>query len=860
MSRRRARRLDPGVRPGDVALAVRVDPEQSDRFSGEVRHELTLDRARRVIELHCAELSVSRARVTADGTTAKGRIERCPERETVRVHLTRPVGPGPVTLALGFRGGLRSDLRGFYLAHSGEHRYALTQLAATHARRMFPCFDEPAMKARFSVRVTTRPELQVIANQPVREVSAPDADGFVTWDFTPTPPLASYLVALAIGRFVPSRRVRVGRTPIRVWHVPGKEALTGFALRAARESLARLETWFALPHPYEKVDLVAVPDFEFGAMENAGAVFFRESALLLDPATASAAERHRVAEIVAHELSHMWFGNLVTMAWWDDLWLNESFATWMAFHVVDDWKPEWELWRGFQQGTAIALATDALADTHPVYTVVHDVDEATENFDEITYEKGAAIVRMIARSLGPAFRRGVRAHVRAHREGNATAADLWRALEEASGRDVRALAEAWITQPGYPLVTLRRTRHGRSLALEQRPFRMSRRRGVVPEDARWPVVFRGAALAGRTRLPLEARFGGARTRLPLAEKQRGRPVLGNAEREGFFRVAYAPDEMAGLAAAAPALRPIERMGLVDDAWALTRAGAGPLESFLMLADALAEDEDPMVLGTLAGPLRTLGDEVAPCAGDAAVAGLRRWLAGRYGPPLRGAPFARRAGDEEARAARAHRLAILGLVAEDARVRAAAHEACLAYLDDATALAPEYADVAVSLAARAGDAALFERLERSWQEATTPQGARRALLALPAFRAPELVDRALAHTLGTRVAGGDVALVLVRAFANPEAAPRTWRFLTRHWGRLSRRVGGMLVTRVVEATAALGTSEARREVAAFFRAHPIPTGERTLRQTLERFDLERRFRRRAAPELCGWLEDPARPQP
>ena len=852
MTSRRATRLDPEIRPSEVDLHVRVDPEKDDAFSGTVRIALRLGHATRSIELHATEIQTSAARVTADGETLRGRIDRDPARETIRVHLGRRIGPGPVELELAFRGRLRQDLRGFYRARSGRYGYALTQLAATHARRMFPCFDEPAMKASFRVSVTTRRTLTVLANQPCVRTEAAGR-GFVTHHFSRTPPLASYLVAVAVGRFEASKTAHVGRTPIRVWHVPGKGHLTGFALQAARASLARLEHWFALPHPYEKLDLVAVPDFEFGAMENAGAVFFRETALLLDTKTANATERRRVAEIVAHELSHMWFGNLVTMAWWDDLWLNESFATWMAFHVIDDWKPAWGIWRGFQDGTAVALRVDSLSDTHPVYCEVHDVATATENFDEITYEKGAAIVRMIERTLGGAFRRGVRRYIRDHREGNTVASDLWRALAVASGRDVGALAGTWIEQAGHPVVEVRPSRDGGRIGLTQRPFQAGRRPGAVPPSTRWPVPWSGRVLGGKTSgRRLGATLTGSRAHVRVPSHLRGRPVYGNADQGGFFRALHRPEELAEIAAHARELSPVERMGLVDDAWALAQSGDLPLQAFLDLVPDLARDGDPAVLGALASAIQTITQEVVPGLGSDAAERWRCFLRSAFGP-LRGEPFRAPRGNDDVRDARAHRLAILGGAAEEPAILAAAAVAARNYCIDPARLDPAFADVAVRLAAEHGGKVLFDRFERVWRRARTPQLARRALMAQSRFRDPALFRRALDHTLDPALPSGDVAILLVRGFANPVGAGATWQFTKRHWKALRRRMGAMLVTRVIDATPALATLEGRRDVAAFFRTHPVPTAERAVRQALERFDLGIAFRGRATAELEPWLE-------
>jgi puromycin-sensitive aminopeptidase len=483
------------VRPLQVDLQLELDPASGPSFAGSVVHQLRIDRSRRSITLHSADLRVSGARLEAGDLQQRGRIEAHPEQETLEIHFPRPIPPGEARLALSFRGRLRGDLRGLYAARGGDDAYAFTQLEAADARRVFPCFDEPDKKARFRISVTTAARHTVLSNQPVEKIEPLEAGRKIV-HFERTPPLSTYLLALAVGPLVASEPTHLGETEIRVWHVPGKERLTDFGLETARETLERLQAYFDLPYPYAKLDLVAVPDFEAGAMENAGAVFFRETLLLVDPETATLQEKKRAAEVICHELAHMWYGDLVTMAWWDDLWLNEAFATWMAFQVVDAWKPEWRMWNDFQHYRAAALGLDALEQTHPIYTKVRSPAEATENFDLITYEKGASVVRMIERYLGAeTFRTGVRNYIRAHQESNTVAADLWRALSEASGQDVEAIARAWIEQPGFPLLRLRRgRRQGKPiLRYSQERFFANPKAAAKPRyaDSRWPIPWIG---------------------------------------------------------------------------------------------------------------------------------------------------------------------------------------------------------------------------------------------------------------------------------------------------------------------------------------------------------------------------------
>jgi puromycin-sensitive aminopeptidase len=839
---------------------VEVDPSRSDAFRGEVGIALTLARRSRAIRLHARDLRVSHPRVEWKGGSLRGRIVALPDVEMIEVVFEEPVPPGEATLKLRFSGRLRRDLCGLYGASVGRRRYAFTQLEATDARKFFPCFDEPAMKARFRLRVTTGAANAVVSNAPVARTRR-HGDRRKTVEFAETPPLSTYLVALAVGELERSRPVRVGPTEIRIWHTPGKPRLSAFGLEAAKECLTRLESYFGLPYPYAKLDLVAVPDFEFGAMENAGAVFFRETLLLLDPATATLSEKKRAAEVIAHELAHMWYGDLVTMAWWDDLWLNEAFATWMAFAVVDDWRPEWRMWHDFQHARAAALELDALRHTHPIYCEVRTAAEASENFDLITYEKGASVVRMLERYLGPAtFRRGVRRYIRRHSEGNTVAGDLWRALSEASGEEVEPLMRAWIEREGHPVLEIRRVRvRGRTqLHLSQQRFVESRRRGGRPPAARWPIPWVARVGVGRRgRGRLERRLvSGARERVDLG-KEDPRFVYGNAEEAGFFRPLHAGGEFAALLRCLSSLLPVERMALVDHHWALVRAGRAPVGSVLDLAAALAEDPDPDVLIALHKPLTFLADHLVPEAAPGCEAGLRGWVSRHFGAPL--ASLGWDAGRDEDDATRMRRAALLGIVggiAAEPELLGEAARRCERYLTDRRAIDANLADPVVNLAARTGSAQLHRRLVRATAKAGTPQEQRRFLLALGSFRDPRQVRRSLELCLGSAVATQDLTFLLARLLANPAARERSWAFLCQRWTRLERRMPSLLASRLVESTWHLLTPAYRREVAAFFREHPVPSGERALRQALERFDWYRGFRRPAARELAAYLRENA----
>jgi puromycin-sensitive aminopeptidase len=844
-------RLPTDVRPREYDLHVAPDLERGT-FGGEVRIAVQLGKPRSTIVLHAAELSVKRATALVGDEEVRARPSLDAHDETVTLTFPRALPAGEVTLSLAWTGKLNKHLRGLYAASSGEQRYAFTQCEAADARRILPCFDEPAFKARFRVAVSARAGDTVLSNAPIAS-ETPSGGGWRRVQFETTPPLSTYLLAIGVGPLEATAPRLLGRTPIRVWHVPGKGHLAAFGLEAGYEALARLEDYFGLPYPYAKLDLVAVPDFEAGAMENAGAVFFRETLLLLDPDTVSLAERKRAAEVIAHELAHMWYGDLVTMAWWDDLWLNEAFATWMAYRVVDAWKPEWRMWQSFEHDRASALGLDALSNTHPIYAEVRSVAEATENFDLITYEKGAAVVRMIEHYLGAdAFRDGVRGYMRRHREGNAVAADLWRALTEASGKEVAKVAQAWIAQAGFPLVTLAPARDGAgAMRFRQERFFAAPKTSSARRRVRWPVPL----------VVKHATGGGTpKTDRSLVEKATetfdlgGRPrwLFGNADAGGFYRVLHDGGTLEALLENLTALSAVERLALVGDQWALMRAGRASIESFLDVADALAGEQDHDVIDGLAAALAAIDEQVVAPGGDDQ-AGLRQWIHARFGPALDGLGWSASANEpDDVRLRRAALVRLVGGIAEALPVLGEARRRLDAYLADRSSLEPNLADAVAGLAARVGDEALYDRYREVAGAARTPQEQRRFLLSLPAFRTRDTIRRTLRSLLTPEVPTQDVAFLLMRMFSNPVGGGEAWSHLKRHWAALRRRVPPLMLARLIDATPALREPRYARELRDFFKEHPLPEAARALKQASERFRLNAELRRRTGPGVARWL--------
>ncbi|MFL5274612.1 MAG: M1 family metallopeptidase [Anaeromyxobacteraceae bacterium] len=836
-------RLPPSPRPVRYEATLSLDLA-ARTFAGREVVELELAAPAQEIVLHAAELAVERAVARgAGGERAATRIERAAASETVRLGFDAPLPAGRVALELAWTGKMSAGLRGLYRA--GE--VAVTQFEAADARRVFPCFDEPAFKATWALTLDAPADAVVLSNgtpAPARR----DGDRQRV-AFSETPPLPTYLVALACGKLAAADAVTVRGIPVRTWAVPEKLALTAFAQEVAVEVLPRLEDYFGLPYGFGKLDQVGVPDFEAGAMENAGLITFREAALLLDPATASLGVKKRVSEVVTHELAHQWFGNWVTMAWWDDLWLNEAFATWMSFKIVDGWRPDWRVWLDFGSGKAAALHLDALRSTHPVRAEVKNAEEATESFDLITYEKGGAVLRMIEGYLGEAaFREGIRAYMRRHAKANAVAADLWRALADASREPVDELADAWIGQPGFPLVQVRR--EGRTLRLAQRRF-FSEPGAASGETWPVPLVVRYED-AGGVR---EARhlLRGAAGELVLPGDGEVRWATANAGSTGFYRVAYDEASLAALSSNVARLAPAERIGLLADEWALVRAGLRDVGLFLDLAGSFGGETDYAVVDELVGRLAAI--EVRLLAPDVR-ARFQAFVARLLGPAFAAAGWDAAAGEGDApRLRRAALARAVGLVARDPAVVAEGARRLDRFLDgDRGALEANLHDAAVVMAARGGDAALFERLRQRFKVEPDPAFQRRYLVALALFEAPPLAAKAQELALGEEVPLQDAASFMGALLGNRTAREAFWRTVRDRWDAIHARVGGapMLLRRIVEAVGQLPERRHLEEAEAFFAAHPLAPARQAVAQTLERMHQDVALWERAEPAVGKWL--------
>ncbi|MHB8682001.1 MAG: M1 family metallopeptidase [Acidimicrobiales bacterium] len=841
-------RLPYDVEPRRYHLHLAPDLE-AGRFTGTASIEAEAAAALRRIVLHAQDLEVPPASVRSghgpDGPVVSASVRPDPEHEDrIQLELDEPIGPGAITIELSFSGELNDKLHGFYRStyvdDAGQTRtIATTQLEATDARRAFPCFDEPDRKAVFSVTLDAPAGMEAFSNGPVVG-EEPLPGGGRRIRFGETIPMSTYLVAFIVGPLVATAPVDVDGVPVRVVHVPGREGLTAFALEAAAHALRFFSEWFAIPYPGEKLDLVAIPDFAFGAMENLGCVTFRETTLLVDPERASRLELERIADVVSHEIAHMWFGDLVTMKWWTGIWLNEAFASLMELLAVDDFRPEWKRWVSFGAEREAAMATDALHTTRPVEYPVGPPEEAQGMFDVLTYQKGAGVLRMLERYLGAeAFRDGIRLYLDRHRYGNTETSDLWDAIEEASREPVRRIMDSWILQGGFPLLAADE-QDGR-VVLRQEPFSYAPASGPSAIGRSWvvPVLTRDVTGGGVERVLLDdepALLGDG-------------TVVVNAGGSGFYRVHYDAGAIRRLADSLEDLETLECFNLLGDTWAAVVAGRGALGDFLTLAEAVRGETDPDIWAQVTGALAFLDHVVE----DGVRPLLATYTRALVGPAFGALGWEGRPGDDERVATlRAQLLRTLGTVGADEDVRRACHERHAAMLGGGPALDPDLAPAIVEVVAVSGDEADFDAFLARHRHPPTPQEEVRYLYALAGFPQPELATRAWEiATTEARTQNGPFVLQLL--LANRQSGPATWARLRGQWDDLQTRFPANIFPRMLETLRLLCRDESLgREVREFLAAHPVPMGQRTIDQIVERLGVNMALAGRLRDKLGGEL--------
>jgi puromycin-sensitive aminopeptidase len=833
-------RLPQTARPRRYQLELTPDLA-AFRFDGV--ETITLDVLEPVRQLVCnaVEIEIHEARLeTPAGAVRTGRVTLDETAQRATIGFDDDVEPGSdYQLHLRFAGILNDQLHGFYRSKfaaddGSEHVIAVTQFEPADARRAFPCWDEPEYKATFAVTLVVDDQLIALSNGSIGSAEpAPGGRRRVTFDETML--MSTYLVAFVVGPFELTDPEVVDGVPLRVAAVRGKSHLTGFAVETGSHALRFLSQYFGIPYPADKIDHVAIPDFAFGAMENLGCVTYRENALLIDPAEASQLELQRVATVVAHETAHMWFGDLVTMRWWNGIWLNEAFATFMELATNEAYRPDWQVWTAFGTSKAAALATDGLRSTRPVEFPVGRPEEAEAMFDVLTYQKGGAVLRMLEQYLGPEpFRLGISHYLSIHAHANTETGDLWDAIEAVSGEPVRTIMDSWILQGGYPLISAAADGDPAAITLSQRRFLYTEDDDAAVAQQRWvvPVNLRASVrgVVQRQRILVDGDTATVTFDGPVDW------VVVNDGAWGFYRTRYTPDLLARLTRTglADVCDPLERIALVIDSWAGVVAGSVGLDEWAGLVELLGDEDDPDVWAAVGGAFGLL-DLIATDAADrAAVQAFVRRVAGPVWARLGWEP----SGTDAERLAitRGRLLAVLGLSGEDAEVRRQATQRFERFLADKSGLAADLVTPVAHVVAASGTEEAWTAILDQYRAATTPQDKVRYLLALPETSYPPLLARTLDLALGDEVRTQDAPFLVAGVMSNRAGGGLAWEWVERHWDEIRDRLPPGLVARIFEGIASLVDPAVAAAVHAFAATHELPMAGPRVDQLLERMDI------------------------
>jgi aminopeptidase N/puromycin-sensitive aminopeptidase len=845
-----AQRLPVGVTPSHYKLWI--DPNIGTKsFSGEETIDIVLKERGNEIVLNSLDLDISLAEVRVSGTSQPARVVYDKPSEMVHLSLANAIPAGPAQLHLKWSAPLTDGLRGLYLSKSARRSYVVTQFEGTYARMMFPCFDEPGYKATFDLTVIADQGDTVISNG--RIIADTPVPGSVrhTITFSTSPRMSTYLVAIAVGDWQCLERT-VEDIPIRVCAVPEKKELGRFALEVADHSIRFYNDWYGIKYPYGKLDMLAIPDYEWGGMENTASIFYRDTALLFDDSSASIFTRRRQAVIIAHEIAHQWFGDLVTPVWWDDIWLNEGFATWMQSKPIAAWHPEWHLENEEAISAQQIISLDSLGATRAIHSDPKTPSQIKEMFDGITYEKAGAVLSMLESYVGAeSFRNGVNAYLQAHANGNATAADFWQAEAQASGKPVDEIMPTFVLQPGVPVLTLKAECVGNKAKIDFAQQRFFLRTVQKPEQGRaeaslWqiPVCMKGPEISEDQCTII------AKKQQTLQLDSCPEWLFANRDAKGYYRIAYAPDNMEKLAEVAEARLTVpERIALIEDAWAMSRAGRTPIAGFMDLVHSLKNEHDISVLDLLAEHLDYAG--AALISADQNVA-YHKFIRDQFGALARDTGWNASPSDsDETKALRASLLRILGN-ADDPDALATALKLVQQYFKDPTSVEGTLVGSAFQVTAGHGDTTLYNQLYSRLAKADSTQEYNLCLNALALFDDPALAQRTLGLVHQGSIRQENYPRIFSTLLENPSTRDAAWAYLKLHWEDLAEKVTSFGGYGAVTALGSSCSAAMRGDVQQFFSNHAAPGAERAVQQSLEGIDACLAFKQAQQSSMASWM--------
>ena len=812
---------------------IRLEPDlESFTFSGVETISIDLSEAVSQIVLNAVDIEIVAARIEGSGQKADiTDITYDTEHERATLTLPGTLASDKYELALEFNGVLNDKLVGFYRStftdiDGNEQVIATTQFESTDARRAFPCWDEPAFKAVFETTLVVPDHLIALSN--TSEVSRkPAGAGKVAVKFAPTMKMSTYLVAFIVGPFEATEPVDVRGTPVRVITPRGKLHLAEFALECARFCQEYLADYYEIPYPGDKMDHVAIPDFAFGAMENVGCITYRETALLLDADEASQTEKLRILDVVGHELAHQWFGNLVTMEWWEGIWLNEAFATFMEIKATDAMRPDWKRWLSFAaKERPWAFGTDQLATTRPVEFEVNSPSEADEMFDSLTYGKGSSVLRMIEMFMGEEdFRQGVGDYLRRHSYANSVTGDLWEGLDRASQWPIGAIMDTWILQGGFPQIEVSPDEAG--LKLRQRRYM------AIPDESDqtlWQVPIRIRGESNGLTFAHNILLTEPETFLALD----GDPdyVVLNAGGHGYYRALYSPDLFSKLVERVGELDDIERFSLAADTFAFVHSGQVQATTFLELAPAYRREREPEIWSAVLGGLSRLEHHALT---NEARTGFEAYVVDLLSDVSHDLGWDPSAGEGDLRRRlRGQVIGALGVLGGHVQTIQRSSDTVAKVMAGERGIDPEIVVASLAVAAHHGNEDRYGQLWQAHKDAPSPQEKERYLRALASIPQPASVAETIEKVISGQIRTQDSAWVVGTLLAG-DAGDQAWEKVRSNWDLLRPTWPALTIRAILSGVSALSHPEVAADVRAFFAENPLPEASKALAQNLELLD-------------------------
>jgi len=789
------------------------------------------------ISVNVLEIDIHTASVSVGGQKKDATIALDSKLETATFTFGEALPVGDHVLSLTFTGKLNDNLAGFYRSKNvvGDQTQwlATTQFEPADARKAFPCWDEPAIKATFTIVLTAPIDMTVLSNMPA--VSTKVEGASQTVEFAPTPIVSTYLIAFCVGHFECVENVEKN---YKVWTTPGKKEMGRFALDCGVKILDYFADYYGIPYPLPKTDMIAIPDFAAGAMENWGLITYRETALLCSESS-SVAAKSRVAYVVAHELAHQWFGNLVTMEWWKELWLNEGFATFVGTQACAHFFPEWEVWKQFIcDYIHRAFKADSLRNSHPIEVDVNEARKIDEIFDEISYSKGASVIRMISDYLGEtAFRKGLNIYLNRFKYSNAVTEDLWQALSEGSGKDVNKVMDNWIKKMGYPCVSIEETAEPGKFKVSQQRFFQSGLPTAEEDSTVWTINMAVVSASNSEITYVDVTEKSQIISVNLASADEW--VKFNAGQSGLYRIKYstALAKRLGDALQSGALGASDRLGLVEDAFALAFAGLIPLSEALELTSHYHNETEYTVWSNIATNLGICcdlfdGTESAPLLSKFILNLTRN---------IRNLGWEPKSGEKDLdKLLRTLILNLLGAHGCPETIAEAKKRFDAIDGSKPAGLPADLASVIFKLAVKNGDDSTFERMTKIYEQLhlsaeAGPELRVKALFCTGFVPNAEATTKAINWALKSEhVRSQDLMYPFASCSSSAYGREATWAVIKATWDDLKQKFSGgsFLLGRIIKCLSGFNTEERAKEVEEFFAGRTEPNTERTLAQTLE----------------------------